>query len=67
MKKAQTIRKKRLTIPRIAARRQNPLEKEIPFLYSAEKGENPNNIIFKYQKCTNPTHLALYGQIQELK
>jgi hypothetical protein len=44
MKKAQITRKRRFIILITAARRQNLLEKEILFPYSAEEGDNQNTI-----------------------
>jgi hypothetical protein len=40
MKKAQTIRKRRLTVPVRALKRRNLLEEEIPSPYSVEEEGN---------------------------
>jgi hypothetical protein len=65
MKKTQTIKKKRLPISMIAARRQNRAEKEILPSYSAKRKGSQDTT--QYQKYANPVHRALYGQAIKLK
>jgi len=48
MEKIQTIKRKRPTVLKVTARRQNPSEKEIPPPYSAEGEKSPSNVIFGY-------------------
>jgi hypothetical protein len=48
MKKIQTIKKRRLTILTVTARRQNLLEKKILSLYLTEEKDNLNDITFGY-------------------
>jgi hypothetical protein len=59
MKKAQIARKKKPAISVTIPRRQNFLEKEIPFSYLAEEKGNQSTI--QYQKYANPVHRALYN------
>jgi hypothetical protein len=41
----------------------NSSEKTLPFYTEKAEREETN----EFQKCINPTHLALYGQVQELR